>query len=39
MDCALVAYNVGPYSKREQAGQRYVSKVSGYRQTLRDYSL
>ena len=37
--CALIAYNVGPYSDRIQAGRRYVSKVDRYRDTLRNYPL
>jgi soluble lytic murein transglycosylase-like protein len=38
MECALQAYNIGPYSKRKQAGRRYVSKVDGYRATLRNHA-
>lgn len=37
--CALIAYNVGPYSDRQQAGRRYVSKIDRYRDTLRNYPL
>ena len=33
-DCALRAYNIGPYSPKVQAGQRYVAKVAGWRDTL-----
>jgi hypothetical protein len=38
-ECALQAYNVGPYSSNEQAGRRYVSKIDRYRDTLRNYPL
>ena len=37
--CALIAYNVGPYSNEQQAGRRYVSKIDRYRDTLRNYPL
>lgn len=38
-DCALQAYNIGPYSARVQAGQRYVAKVGQWRDTLVNISL
>ena len=37
-DCALVAYNIGPYGKQKQAGRRYASKIGKYRDTLRNYA-
>jgi hypothetical protein len=38
-DCALAAYNVGPYAKREQAAQRYVTKVGRYLSNLENVAL
>lgn len=36
--CALSAYNIGPYSVKRQAGQRYVAKVAQWRETLEEVS-
>ena len=33
-DCALQAYNIGPYSRKVKAGQRYVTKVGRWRDAL-----
>ena len=33
-DCALAAYNTGPYSSRKNAAERYVKKVDRYLSTL-----
>lgn len=38
-DCALQAYNIGPYSGRLQAGQRYVTKVGQWRDALVNISI
>ncbi len=38
-NCALSAYNIGPYGEEEQAGRRYVNKVDRYEATLREYPL
>ena len=32
--CALSAYNIGPYSVKQQAGDRYVAKVGRWREAL-----
>lgn len=37
--CALQAYNIGPYSARVQAGQRYVAKVGQWRDALVNITL
>ncbi len=37
--CALRAYNVGPYSKRDGAARRYVSKVDRYLSSLQEAAL
>ncbi len=37
--CALAAYNVGPYAKREAAAARYVSKVDRYFSSLSNQAL
>ena len=37
--CALSAYNVGPYAKREHAAKRYVNKIDGYLSSLHDTAL
>lgn len=33
-DCALSAYNIGPYSGKRQAGERYVAKVGRWKEAL-----
>jgi len=38
-DCALQAYNIGPYSGRLKAGQRYVTKVGQWRDALVNSSI
>ncbi len=35
-DCALGAYNIGPYSQREGAAKRYVAKIDRYLLTLEE---
>ena len=35
-DCALAAYNVGPYANRENAAKRYVKKVDRYLTSLQN---
>ena len=37
--CALRAYNVGPYSKRDGAARRYVTKVDRYLSSLQEAAL
>lgn len=37
--CALSAYNVGPYAKREKAAQRYVNKIDRYLSHLENATL
>lgn len=37
--CALAAYNVGPYAKREKAARRYVTKVDRYLASLQEAAL
>jgi hypothetical protein len=37
--CALEAYNVGIYGRRENAARRYVSKIDRYRDQLRNVPL
>lgn len=37
--CALAAYNVGPYAKREAAAKRYITKVGRYLDSLENVSL
>ena len=36
--CALSAYNIGPYSVKQQAGDRYVAKVGRWREALESAS-
>ena len=37
--CALAAYNVGPYAKREAAARRYLNKIDRYLTTLENAAL
>lgn len=37
--CALAAYNVGPYAKRENAARRYVTKIDRYLNSLEEAAL
>ena len=37
--CALAAYNIGPYSTRQAAAQRYVTKVDRYLESLASVGL
>ena len=37
--CALEAYNVGIYGRREHAARRYIAKIDRYREKLRNLPL
>ncbi|MEM7003462.1 MAG: lytic transglycosylase domain-containing protein [Pseudomonadota bacterium] len=37
--CALAAYNIGPYGKRDAAARRYLAKIDRYLASLEDASL
>ncbi len=37
--CALSAYNIGPYSKRTRAAERYVNKIDRYLSSFEDQQL